>query len=199
MRFLQLNYCKAKHEDIIFIRGKQKLPNISCMNTEKYLTGLKRLWAAIIDGIVFMPLLFVERWIYKTTNNISMLFIWAAFVSFAPLIYSVILHYKTGQTIGKWVAGVKVLDVCETRKLTPRQSIYRDSFYLIVAIAGLGYYSFLLIRSMDKQSILTDYLNFSAKPVFLWTLIELVTMLMNSKRRALHDFIAGSIVIKTES
>lgn len=169
------------------------------MDTEKYLTGLKRLWAAIVDGIVFMPLLFVEQWIYKATNNISTLFIWATFVSFAPVIYSVILHYKTGQTIGKWVAGVKVLDISETRKLTPRQSIYRDSFYLIVTIVGLSYYSFLLISSVDKQGILIDYLNFSANPIFWWTLIELVTMLTNSKRRALHDFIAGSIVIKTET
>ena len=44
------------------------------MDTKKYRTGLKRLWAAIIDGIVFMPLLLFEQWIYKTTNNVSLYF-----------------------------------------------------------------------------------------------------------------------------
>ncbi len=169
------------------------------MDKEKYRTGLKRLWAAIVDGIIFMPLLLVEQWIYKTTDNVSTLFIWATFVSFAPLIYSIILHYKNGQTIGKWVAGVKVLDISETRKITLRQSIYRDSFYLVVALVGLIYYSFLLAHSDDKQNILSDYSTFSDNPAFWWTLIELITMLTNSKRRALHDFIAKSIVVRTET
>ena len=169
------------------------------MDTEKYRTGLKRLWAAIVDGIVFMPLLLVGHSIYKTTDNASTLFIWTTFVSFAPLIYSIILHYKNGQTIGKWVAEVKVLDMGETNKLTLRQSIYRDSFYLIIAVGGLFYYGFLLLRSDDKQSVLSDYSSFSDNPIFWWTLIELITMLTNSKRRALHDFIARSVVVRANT
>jgi uncharacterized RDD family membrane protein YckC len=167
------------------------------MDTEKYRTGLKRFWAAIVDGIVFMPLMLVELWIYKTTDNVYILFVWATFASFAPLIYSVILHYKNGQTIGKWVAGVKVVDISETRNITFRQSIYRDGFYLIVGLAGLIYYCFLLTRTYDKEGILADYSSFSDNPIFWWTLIELITMLTNSKRRALHDFIANSIVVRT--
>ena len=169
------------------------------MDTEKYRTGLKRLWAAIVDGIVFMPFLLIEQWMYKTTDNTSTLFAWATFVSFAPLFYSIVLHYKNGQTIGKWVAEVKVLDISEASKLTLRQAIYRDSFYLVVAFGGLIYYSFLLGRSDGKQSILSDYSSFSDNPIFWWTLIELITMLTNSKRRALHDFIARSVVVRTKT
>src|SRR4051794_33640772 len=110
------------------------------MDTEKYRTGLKRLWAAIVDWIVFLPLLLVAKWIYQTTTNTSILFAWEAFLAFAPLAYSVILHHKYGQTIGKWVATVKVLDVSEARLLTLRQALYRDSFYLLIAIAGLVYH-----------------------------------------------------------
>lgn len=167
------------------------------MDTEKYRTGLKRLWAAIVDGIVFMPLLLVEQWIYKTTSDISLLFAWATFVAFAPLVYSVVLHYKYGQTIGKWVATVKVLDISETRTLTFRQAIFRDSFYLLVAIIGLVYYAVLLTQTDDQQAVLADYSSFSDNPEFWWTLIELITMLTNSKRRAVHDFIAKSVVIRT--
>lgn len=169
------------------------------MNTEKYRTGLKRLWAAIVDGIVFLPLLLIEQWIYKTTSNVSLLFAWATFVAFAPLVYSVVLHYKYGQTIGKWVATVKVLDVSETRTLTFRQAILRDSFYLLVAIIGFIYYAVLLTQTDDQQTVLGDYSSFSDNPVFWWTLIELITMLTNSKRRALHDFIAKSVVVTTET
>ncbi|MEO6135656.1 MAG: RDD family protein [Ginsengibacter sp.] len=168
------------------------------MSTEKYRTGLKRFWAAILDGIVFLPFLLLEQWIYKTTNNISFLFIWATFIVFAPILYSIILHYKYGQTYGKWVVGVKVLDINENRKLTLYQSIYRDSFYLLVAFIALFYYAVLLMHTGEKGNILNDYSSFADKPIFWWTAIELITMLTNSKRRALHDFIAKSIVVRTE-
>lgn len=167
------------------------------MDTERYRTGLKRFWAAFVDGVVFLPLLLAELWIHKATNNISILFIWATFVSFTPPVYSVILHYKTGQTVGKWVAGVKVLDISEARKLTFFQSIYRDGFYLLVALIGLLYYGFLLTRTDGTIDILADYTNFSNMCGFWWILLEIMTMLTNSKRRALHDFIARSVVVKT--
>lgn len=32
-----------------------------------------------------------------------------------------------------------------------------------------------------------------------WFFLEVVTMLFNDKRRALHDFIAGSVVVRTEA
>jgi uncharacterized RDD family membrane protein YckC len=169
------------------------------MNTEKYRTGLKRLGAAIVDGIIFMPLLLIERWIYKTIINTSILFTWTTIIGFAPLIYSITLHYKYGQTIGKWVAGVKVLDIGETRKLTLHQSIYRDGFYLLVSVLGTFYYGFLLTRSNNAENILSEYSSFSYNPVFWWNLIELVSMLINSKRRAVHDFLAKSVVVRIES
>jgi uncharacterized RDD family membrane protein YckC len=167
------------------------------MDTEKYRTGLKRLGAAILDGIVFLPLLFVEQWIYKITSDVYVLFMWTAFAAFAPLFYSVILHYKYGQTYGKWVAGVKVLDISESKKLTLHQAVYRDSFYLVVALIGLLYYGVLLASTLDKENVLAGYSSFANNPIFWWTLIELITMLTNSKRRALHDFIAKSIVVRT--
>jgi uncharacterized RDD family membrane protein YckC len=169
------------------------------METEKYRTGLKRLWAAIVDGIVFVPLFLVEQWIYKKTSNTSILFAWTTFVAFAPLVYSIILHYKYGQTIGKWVATVKVLDISETRKLTLLQTILRDSVYLLIAVIGFAYYAVLLAQTQDPRAILSDYASFSDNPVVWWTLIELVTMLTNTKRRAVHDFLAKSVVVRTET
>lgn len=169
------------------------------MDTEKYRTGLKRLWAAIVDWIVFLPLLLVAKWIYQCTSNTSILFGWETFVAFAPLVYSVILHYKYGQTIGKWVATVKVLDISETRTLTLRQALYRDGFYLLVALIGVGYHGLLLTKTADPARVLSDYSIFADNPVFWWTLIELITMLTNRKRRAVHDFLAKSVVVQSET
>lgn len=169
------------------------------MDTEKYRTGLKRVWAAIVDWIVFLPFFLVAKWIYQTTNDTSALFAWEIFVAFAPLFYSVILHCRYGQTIGKWVANVKVLDISETRTLTLRQALYRDVFHLLPAIIGVVYYGYLLNKTGDPVDVLNDYSSYANNPVLWWTLIELITMLTNARRRAVHDFIARSVVVRMKT
>jgi uncharacterized RDD family membrane protein YckC len=167
------------------------------METGKYRTGLKRFWAAVVDGIVFLPVLLSEQWMYKLTENITIHFSWVVFSTFLPIIYSITLHYQYGQTIGKWVAGVKVVDISETRKVSFRQSILRDLVYLIIEVVALCFFLILAEQSSDAEYPLIDYKNFSGWPLFIWTFLELVTMLTNPKRRAIHDFLAKSVVVRT--
>lgn len=144
-----------------------------------------------------MPLLLIEHWVFGKTENISIIIGWTISTALLPLVYSIILHYKYGQTIGKWVAGVKVLDLSEARTLTIKQSILRDILYLGVEIIGLLYFAFLVFQTDKAEYLYNDYKNFANQPVLWWTIIELVTMLTNQKRRALHDFIAKSVVVRT--
>ena len=167
------------------------------MDNQKYQTGLKRLGAAIVDGIVFMPLLLVDQWLLGKTNNNYLIIAWTVFTTFLAVFYSIFAHYKYGQTIGKWVAGIKVLDISETKLLTFRQSILRDSIYLVIEIIGLLYFMFLVLQIGKTEYILNDYRSFADQPILWWTLIELISMLSNPKRRAVHDFIAKSVVITT--
>lgn len=167
------------------------------MDNQKYQTGLKRLGAAIVDGIVFMPLLLVDQWLLGKTDNNSLIISWTIFTTFLTLFYSIFAHYKYGQTIGKWVTGVKVLDISESNTLPLRQSILRDSFYLVIEVIGLLYFMFLVLQTGKTEYILNDYRSFADQPILWWTLIELISMLTNPKRRAVHDFIARSVVIRT--
>jgi uncharacterized RDD family membrane protein YckC len=167
------------------------------MDNQKYQTGLKRLGAAIVDGIVFMPLLLVDQWLLGKTDNSSLIISWTIFTTFLSLFYSIFAHYKYGQTIGKWVTGVKVLDISETSTLTLRQSFLRDSFYLVIEIIGLLYFTFLVFQTGKTEYILNDYRSFADQPILWWTLIELISMLTNTKRRAVHDFLARSVVVRT--
>jgi uncharacterized RDD family membrane protein YckC len=166
------------------------------MVTEIYRTGLKRIWAAIVDGIVFMPFLLINQWLLRKTEDTSILIGWTILTAFLPLLYSVVLHYKYGQTIGKWVAGVKVVDISETRTLTFKQSVLRDVFYLGIEIVGLLYLAYLVFQTDKAEYLYNDYRTFADQPILWWTFIELVTMLTNSKRRALHDLIAKSVVVR---
>ena len=59
---------------------------------------------------------------------------------------------------------------------------------------------------MDQRELPLEYLSqFAPRWIFLvailmqlWTWSELIVMLTNRQRRALHDFIAGTVVIKKE-
>jgi uncharacterized RDD family membrane protein YckC len=166
------------------------------MQTEKYRTGLKRLWAAIVDSIIFMPLLLVDKWLFTSGKNNSLLTSWIIFTTFLPIVYSIFLHYKYGQTIGKWVAGIKVLDATETKNISIKQSIARDSVYLIVQLIALSYFLVQSFTQNNNEIFITDFNDFSSTPLLVWTLLELITMLTNSKRRAVHDFLAKSVVVR---
>ncbi|MEX6690166.1 RDD family protein [Danxiaibacter flavus] len=168
------------------------------MDTERYRTGSKRFWAAVVDGIVFMPILLVDRYLITSATNKFVLLTWQTFSIFIPVFYSIIAHYKYGQTVGKWVTGVKVLDVTETRNISLQQSFLRESVYLLVELTGFLYYVVSLLRSGEFQYRYIETNDFASNFVFVWTLLELITMLTNSKRRAVHDFIAKSVVVRKE-
>ena len=167
------------------------------MQTEKYRTGLKRIWAAIVDAIVFMPFLLIDQWLFTSSQNSSLLFGWIIFTTFLPIFYSIFLHYKYGQTIGKWVAGVKVLDITEEKNINLRQSMIRDSVYLIIQIIAFCYFLLRALKENNNAVFFTGFNDFSTTPLFIWSLLELMTMLTNSKRRAVHDFLARSVVART--
>ena len=166
----------------------------------KYRTFWPRVGAAFIDGIViFIPLAFLNYLIWLNFLEIpsGLLFIWFIFSSFAYLIYSVLMHGFFGQTLGKMNFKVKVLDISEN-KLTMRQAFLRDIIPIILTTAAVIHEAPNVIKKvnlygLDQKSIfmvILSYINYA------WVLAEVVTMLTNSKRRALHDFIAKSVVIK---
>jgi uncharacterized RDD family membrane protein YckC len=107
------------------------------------------------------------------------------------------MHGTRGQTLGKMACNVIVLDVSEQR-LNMRQAVLRDILGVILLPIGLAIDIPRIVKGIDV-SIAGDLttidwiINYAA---FGWFLIEIVTMLTNSKRRALHDFIAGSVVIR---
>ncbi len=166
----------------------------------KYRTFWPRVGAAFIDGlIIFIPLALLNYWVWSNLHSLPsvLLLIWFIFSSFAYFIYTVLMHGYLGQTLGKMNFKVKVLDISEN-KLTMHQAFYRDIVPIIlIAIAVVIESPNVITKAnpyrQEQQSIfmvILSYINYA------WVLAEIVTMLTNPKRRALHDFIAKSVVIR---
>lgn len=164
----------------------------------KYETAQRRFCAGFIDGMLFMPLGWVDAWVFLGDRPASLVVAWMLLSYPLFWLYSVLMHGFYGQTLGKRAAGVKVLDVSEAT-MTVRQAFLRDSIFIAINTAALVASVYIVASGMPKDSGLFYATNLAlGLATLLWFLAEILTCLTNPKRRAVHDFIAGTVVVKTE-
>jgi uncharacterized RDD family membrane protein YckC len=165
--------------------------------------------ACVVDALVFTPFVFLYyyllyfSWTFAVVIQIPYLFLWSA--------YNIYFLGRWGQTLGKMTTHVKVT------RLDGSPIGYKEAFLRHVvdfALAIIGKISFFVaLFSVSREafeisgwkeanSLLYDaspYWGFWAERVStIWILSEMIVLLFNKKKRALHDFIAGTVVIKTE-
>lgn len=168
----------------------------------KYQTASRRFWAGFIDGLVFMPLGWLDSWILGSPRPAAILISWMLISYPCYWLYSVLMHGFYGQTLGKKALGVVVLDLSES-PISMKQAFLRDSFFIAINSAALILMIYLTLAGR-RQPLPTDPVSFSDPEVILgiaslfWFLVEILTCLTNKKRRAVHDFIAGTVVVNTE-
>ena len=163
--------------------------------TDKYDTFWSRFFAGLLDGIILFPVSFVADNLKRSES--SFVIVMGLFMSYSIFyFYSVGLHWYSGQTIGKKWMNIRVVDQSENKLMTLQQSFLRDSVYIVLETLGLIVLSIQILRlghyPYDPSPIMT-YLAWLGTA---WFLLEIFSMLTNNKRRAFHDFIANSVVIK---
>jgi len=167
------------------------------MYTSKYANFWRRLLAIFIDGLVFLPLQWIDDYVLSGVIGSGGIFVWGVGSSILGITYYVLMHAKYGQTIGKMVAKVKVLDVSESRNLTIKQSCLRDIVPIILFPVTIYAYAQIAFYGQTYESLEQGLLFMFIGLVMLgWVLLETISMLFNEKRRAIHDYIAGSVVVR---
>ena len=111
------------------------------MIEHKYNTFWPRVGAAIVDGLVFLPISLFDEWVWSISESIPivLLFIWFIIGRFIFITYSVLMHGYFGQTLGKMAAKVKVVDISEN-KLTMRQAVLRDIVPIILVVISIFFF-----------------------------------------------------------
>jgi uncharacterized RDD family membrane protein YckC len=167
----------------------------SMIAQERYNTGLDRFIALIIDGLV----LGIAGWIFKLFNGLESALIIGliGIIQLAlPYLYNIVLHGYCGQTFGKMAMSVKIYDKSEKKLISYKQALIRDivplSLLMIVQVISyfINPYDWGLL--VYVSIVMTLFLLF-------WSILEIITMLFDSKKRALHDFMAGTVVLKVNS
>jgi uncharacterized RDD family membrane protein YckC len=164
----------------------------------KYHTFWPRFCAGFVDGLVFMPISFLDSHLSSPERGSVVLIAWAIISYTAYWLYSVLLHARYGQTLGKMAARVKVLDVSEERIPTLRQAFIRDIGYIALNTLSLVYFIYLVVADQYVRDTVVTTLpcQILTWASLGWFLLEIISMATNDKRRAFHDYIAKTVVIR---
>jgi uncharacterized RDD family membrane protein YckC len=174
----------------------------------KYAGFLPRFGAALLDVLVFLPLVFVRFWLIPfgvwadAATDLLLLAAWS--------VYTVYLHGRYGQALGKRYHRIKVLNVSGTA-IGFKQALLRSSVdialqlgmtvSLLYFLATGGVEAYASNPLVDRSEPLEEHAPFYSQLSalgFLWAVGELISVLFNPQRRSLHDFLAGTVVVHLE-
>lgn len=160
---------------------------------EKYKTLGRRFGAIVLDSFILMPITGVASFIFFFIDLTPNKVISSMIPGFISVFYYILMHAYNGQTFGKMAAKVKVLNDSET-PINFGQAVLRSLPQLFPVMFA---FSSLTANQSDESSI-----KFWASIIYglvsLFFILDVIVCLTNEKHRALHDFIAGTIVIKTD-
>ena len=179
------------------------------MNTDSlvYAGFWPRLCSTVLDCIIFAPLIALTAWATSAYRLFDLYYFIPG--TLIGLFYSVYLVHRFGGTPGKLIMGIRI------RKLDGEPVGYREAFLrylpdlILAALTSIALFSPLLhTTDAEYHSLSFTQLNQRMtelapswyKPVqwtqSAWVWGELIVLLTNKKRRALHDFIAGTVVVR---
>jgi uncharacterized RDD family membrane protein YckC len=164
----------------------------------KYKTFWRRFGAALVDTLVVLPLEIGLLWALQGLKSAPLLALVYSVHATYCLVYSVVLHGRYGQTVGKMATRVKVVDLSQG-PIGMRRALLRDSPWIGLAVADAVCGSMLILREghIDLFGSNSGVLRVLTLASILWTLAEFLTMMTNRRRRAIHDWIAGTLVVRT--
>jgi len=150
-------------------------------------------------GQSFGRLSFITSRIHGGSTPTALRVAWFLAYSFLFMAYSIALHARFGQTIGKMVAGVRVLDVSEA-KLSLKQAFLRDIIPLVLTLVSLPVELPKVLSGANPA--LPEYTDpglwLQLWVPLGWFLTEVVND-VNETRNGVRStiFIAGSVVVRT--
>ena len=167
-----------------------------------------RLAALLLDMLIMLPLTLLVFW----GSERYRLFLLYCFVpsTLFGLFYGVYLVRRFGGTPGKLIVGVRIRKV-GGEPVGSREAILRYlPEFILNMLMSVGFLMSVLHMSdteyhalsfMERARRMVELAPSWYKPLQIvqnvWVWGELIVLLTNRKRRALHDFIAGTVVVRT--
>jgi uncharacterized RDD family membrane protein YckC len=178
------------------------------INGDVYAGFWVRVAAKLLDFIVLLPVIGLVLYINSISKSAN-LYIIIPNLLFG-LAFEVLLVKIYGGTPGKLIMGLKIIQK-NSDDIDWKASFYRYSVEFIIAILG-AYVMFLTLNLIDDSTYTSlgflkrNQLLSTINPIpmkiqswtsFAWLVIGAIVLISNSRKRTTHDFIAGTVVIKS--
>jgi uncharacterized RDD family membrane protein YckC len=167
---------------------------------ELYKTFWRRVAALIIDGLVMAPITGMILFMTWRGMSFGEYLFWSVLSTVVSCAYWIGMHGRYGQTLGKMAAGVKVLKMND-QPLTYGVAAARYFPFIFVGLVSMvGTFNYLSGLGEITLKTIAEGPRWSQWINHVWMIAQLITVLSNPMRRAIHDFIAGTkvIIVKTQ-
>jgi uncharacterized RDD family membrane protein YckC len=169
----------------------------------------KRFCAGFVDAFVLLPLAYLFIWLESFDKTMAILIIIPSTTLFA--MYHVFFNACFGGALGKLVVGIRIAKPDGT-KIGWAEAWKRSSVDIGFALLMLCVEVWALTQVNNEQYSATAFVErikllqsyypswFSVVTISqnIWIWSEVVVLLFNKRKRAVHDFIAGTVVIHKE-
>jgi uncharacterized RDD family membrane protein YckC len=166
----------------------------------------RRLGAGIIDFSIWIPLWVIQGRLSSYSKTLAIVLSAATCLVYAA--YQIYFHSRWGQTLGKMALGIRVMKL-SGESIGVREAVIRSSVDLILTMFWIVGITIAYLNLPDSEFYQMDWVERNIKlnelaPSWMswqeylsngWYWSEVVVILFNEKKRALHDFLAGTVVI----
>lgn len=169
----------------------------------------KRLVAGFADFIVLIPFIAFFTWLEGIDRNLAIVVTIPSTALFA--FYHVFFNARFGGTPGKLLVGIRIRRP-DGSPIKWSHAWWRSSVDLVFAflflcanVWALSQIDPVIYSGLDWMARAEELgalhpawfgLIFILQQIWIWG--ELIVLLLNKRKRAIHDFIAGTVVIKKE-
>lgn len=164
-----------------------------------------RLKAGLVDFAVFAPLMPLSFWsLGEGPGAAAAVYVASSVLYFG---YAIVGHGLWGQTLGKRLIGIRVLDTagqpCGWTKAWRRSAVdivlgSVSAIAYVVVLSRIPQAAFDTLGWAEIQqrydAIRPWWAATAEYAYWTWLASEVVTVLLNRRRRALHDYVAGTVV-----
>ena len=162
-----------------------------------------RLGSLILDSLLMIPLALLL--LFLGSKSLTLAFVAMPVLFALSIAYQIYFHNRFGATLGKMAFKIKVVHQ-DYSKINLTTALKRSSVEAALQLCLMaltlrtltsmeGNYSFSGITEFSKSFNIGLY-NTVKNLQTVWVFSEYITCLFNKRRRAIHDFIAGTLVVK---
>lgn len=172
----------------------------------KYASFWQRFAANWIDVFVLLGPFVAFSWLGSLSKTLALLCLVPNGLLFWGYMWQ--MHARTGQTIGKRELGIRVVRVDGSR-INQVDAFRRSSVDLVLATASITLMALSLAGISEEELSRLGWIQQQERmqqthPAFhqwlfylgqVWVWSEVIVMLFNARRRAIHDYLGGTVVI----